>query len=318
MRIALVAALLFVPLVSSGQIIPTLESPVEVRVTPSNPGPGDQVVFEVVNAPREGEVIYRWSVDGSLYDQGRGVDTITLQVGDVGEAFSVSLSVYVNGVLYAEKERVVRPAEISLVWEGDVYTPPFYSGFPFPNRESSVNLLAVPNIVQNGVLLSSDELYYEWFINNSRRNFAKGFGLDSTNIKVPGLGEPFSVKVVAKTIDGLIEAQETVYIAPADPEILVYEKTPLMGVLFNRAIANSFELTEEETTFVAFPLYSSPLNALDLSWKINGEPSEVGATPQELVLRREGQGGGRYNIAIQAKNTSRLFERFSKNFLLTF
>ena len=311
--------LLLTPGITSAQIIPVLESPVEIQITPQSPNPGDSVLVTTQNAPTTGEVSYEWRVDGLLYDQGVGRNKINLTVGNVGDNMSVSLSVFLNGDLYAQKERFIRPAEVDLIWEGDTYTPPFYFGLPLPNRESNITFLAVPNIVEGGVRVGSNNLNYSWYINNSRTPIKRGNGLSSIKIKVPSLGEPFTMTIAVNTNDNLIEVKKTISITPTDPKVLIYEVTPLLGIRFDKAITNNFNLTNEEVSLIGVPLFSSPLINIEFTWTIDGKKIiSTGKTEREITLRKESSGQGRFNVNASFQNINTLFERASKNFLLTF
>lgn len=321
----LIPILLLIPLsvVPSGalaQTIPLLETALELRVIPNNPGPDETVTIRAENVFGSlGSKTFVWRVNGVAIDQGFGRDTITTTLGGIGSATVISVSIIENGVLAGEKSITLRPASLDIVWEGNTYRPPLYIGRPLPTGSSVTTLHAVPNMNQNGARVSSANLIYTWYINSSQTPYRKGFGLDTVLATSPQFENEFTVSVIAETRDGTQHAQKEVSIRPRRPEIVIYERPPLLGMRFDRAIADTVELFGDEMTFVAFPLFVNSLSEPEYVWKVDGAPvEETGRTEREVTLRKSGEGGGRFSIEFSLENAAALFERAASGFLLTF
>lgn len=311
---------LYVPSGAAAQTIPLLETSLELQVIPNSPGPFDMVTVRVQNVSgSSGGQTYQWRVNGAPVDQGLGRDTITTTLGDVGSATVISVTITENGTLVGEKSITLRPASLDIVWEGNTYRPPLYSGRPLPTGSSVTTLHAVPNMTQNGVRVSSSNLTYTWYINSSQTPHRRGLGLDTILVTSPQFENEFTVSVIAETRDGTQRAQKEVAIRPQRPEIVIYERPPLLGMRFDRAIADTATLDGNEMTFVAFPLFVNALAGPEYTWEVNGAlVTETGRTDREVTLRRSGEGSGRFSIEFSLKNANALFERAASNFLLTF
>jgi len=320
MRFLAIALLVLAPVVATAQVIPPLETSLELQVIPNNPGPGETVTVRAQNVSGSSSAqTFVWRVNGQTVDQGLGRDTVTTTLGSAGSATVISVSVTENGTLVGEKSITLRPASLDIVWEGDTYRPPLYAGRPLPTGSSVTTLHAVPNMTQNGVRVSSSNLTYTWYINDSQAPYRRGLGLDTIRATSPQFENEFTVSVIAETRDGTQRAEGEVAIRPTRPEIVMYERPPLLGIRFDRAITNEVALSGNEITFVAFPLFVNSLSEPEYTWEVNGAVvSETGRGGREVTLRKSGEGSGRFSIEFSLENTAALFERAASNFLLTF
>mgnify|MGYP000285952026 CR=1 FL=1 len=315
----IVGFLLVVPLPIFAALFPSFNGALEVSLSPSSPQAGEVVTARVENISSSGSTHFVWKINGTVVDQGIGITQTTFSVKGLGSATTVSVSATENGVPRGEKTLVIRPAEVDIVWEGNTATPSFYSGLPLPNPDSTITLLAVPHLIQNGARVSADDITYTWFVNNSQKPADFGYGRKKITLTPPQFLNEFFVSVEAKTRGGDIVAKNTVVIAPQRPSVLVYEKAPLLGFLFEEAVTDSFSLTENEVTFVAFPLYINRTSSPTYQWSINGESvSAVEGNPREITFRREGVGSGRHAVGFSFESAQVLFERAATNFLITF
>jgi len=316
----LLALLLLVPIGVSAEVIPSIESPLELRVTPSNPAPNQTITVHAENVSGAlGSTTFVWRINGQLFDQGLGRDTITTTLGEVNSVTAISVAVSQNGTLLNEKTIRIQPASLDIVWEGNTYTPVFYTGRPLPTGSSSLTLTAIPNINQNGSRVSSANLVYTWFINSSQTPTRSGFGTQTILLSPPQFETEFTVSVVAETADGSVRAQKQVTIKPVRPTVAIYEQAPLLGLRFDKAIMTETSLTEDEITLNAFPLFVNNVSTLNYEWFVGRDRvTETGKTDREVTLRRSGDGGGQFPIEFSFKSASLLFERASSNFLLTF
>lgn len=310
---------LLMPLSVFALSIPTLAPSLAISASPSSPAAGDTVTLRAENLPSPGATTFLWRVNGAVVDQGVGVSAITITAGVVGSETRISVIASQGGSVLGEVSFVLRPAEVDIVWEGDTYTPPFFEGLPLPNPSSTLTLLAIPSIVENGVRVSANNLVYTWYVNGGAVPVASGFGRQSVVVRSPQFSNPFSVGVMVETLSGAVSASKAISITPVDPVVVVYEKAPLLGVRFERAINDSFALPSDEVTFIAFPLYVGNPTSPSYEWRLNGSvvPGN-GGTGREITLRREGVGSGRYTLSFSFENVRALFERASAAFSVSF
>ncbi|MEK7613330.1 MAG: hypothetical protein AAB439_00425 [Patescibacteria group bacterium] len=312
---ALIFLFFFFPQVGVAEIIPFIGPSLELETVPTNPRPGETVVVRAARSAGSGTPTYVWSVDGRLVDQGVGRDRITVTVGDAGSVTQVTVVLSEGGSVIGQQILDIRPASIDLVWEGNTYTPPFYSGRPLANGSSSITVLAVPNVVQNGSRVDASELVYTWHVNNGVTPVKTGYGASFITLTTPQFENEFTVSVTAKTRDGGVETRGNVSIKPVRPDIVVYEKAPLLGIRFDQVITDSFLLSEGEATFVAFPLFVSSLNTPLYRWMVdNKEVAGTGAQKRNITLRPVDEGGGTFLINFLLENDLKIFERAETNF----
>lgn len=310
---------LLVPFFASAQIIPTLQIPVEIEVVPAAPAPGANVLLRAQNVPGGASASYTWTINGEVVDQGIGRDAIVFTAGGVGSVTAVELSIRQGDTFIGEVVRTVRPAELDLVWEAETSIPPFYDGRPLPNGDSTVRVSAVPNVVVDEARISPSNLVYQWFVNGSKTPYRSGYGLSTITLTPPLFGSEFTVRGVAQTRDGRISVARTVAIAPRDPEILIYEDAPLLGLRLDSEVQQRFDLFADEVTVLAFPLFINNLNQTQYRWNINNDTVEsTGESDRELTLRRTGTGSGQYSIGISLKTENSFYEQADRSFLLSF
>lgn len=316
---ALIVLALLVPSFALAEIIPTIEPSVEVEVIPAHPGPNETVTVRAA-APGNlgGGVTYVWTVNGRVVDQGIGRNTISLITGSAGSETRVAVSILADGGVIVEKTLTIRPASLDIVWEGNTYTPPFYTGRPLPTGSSRVTLTALPHLFEGGARLPAGILVYRWYLNGSQTSVRGGYGLDTIVITTPQFENEFTVSAVAESTSGISRAEGAATIRPVRPAPMVYENAPLVGLRFESAVA-SFALGGDEATFEAFPFFVNSISGPDYTWRIDGVPvAETGRTERELTLRREGEGEGRFSVSFELENVGVLFEHAKTNFLLTF
>lgn len=309
-----------VPIETRAEAIPTLGDTLEIQLTPNNPAPEQPIIAQAINLPSAaGSLTFIWRVNGQIVDQGQGRDSVTLTAGLSGSVSTISVSVISGGSTLIEKSVTIRPSSVTLVWEGATYTPPLYLGLPLPTGESLINVTAIPEILVGGVRVPRNSLVYSWHINGSSKSFRSGLGVHTVSPAPPQFGNPFDVSVVVQNQSGSVSAATKTTITPTRPDVLVYEKAPLLGLRIDKLAERSLSLSEDEITLVGFPLYINRLEIPEYEWTVGGNRTEnTGNTVRELTLRKEGEGGGQTRVSFGFKNPSTLFEQALSNFLVNF
>jgi len=296
---------------TSAAVNTTLQTPIEIQMIPEVPAPNANVLLQTQNVAGKDTALYTWTVNGRVVEQGAGRDRITITAGAIGVRTTVSVSVSMSGGAVETRTRTILPGELDLVWEGNTYTPPFYLGKPLATGDSTVTIAAFPNLVVSGARVGASSLVYQWFVNNSQTPYRSGRGLSSITLSPPLFNSPFSVRAVASTQDGTVAVQQSVVIAPQEPEILFYEKHPLLGTLFNVSLVNPFQLLEDEVTFRIFPLFVVDPTKTLYSWEVAGDAVTADNSGRELTLRKTGAGSGNFLIDTSLETPNSLYERAS-------
>lgn len=319
MRVALVVFFAFViaPYTEAALLVPPAEI-VGMHLVPTNPSPGEQVVATVRSTGNPSTLSYEWSVDGRVVAQGSDARSITVEAGAVGSQTVITVRlVGTAGETRGSATKVIRPAEVDIVWEGQTYVPPFYEGRPLVNGSSSFTAIAVPRVVENGRDVPEGELSYAWSINGQSLSDQSGYGKSSIEAVPPFFDTPFTVSVVVTTRSGATVAENEVTITPTPPVMLIYQNLPLSGIDFNRAQTEAVSFSENELSFKAYPFFVENPDELSYAWEINGVSVTDSASPRSLTVRKTSGESGTYIIKVSFKHVRKIFEKGLASFNLS-
>lgn len=203
---------------------------------------------------------------------------------------------------------------VDLLYVGSTYTPPFYQGGALWSGESTLKMLAVPQGLGDPKALN-----YRWSRGTTVLGSQSGTGKSALSYTDDLFSKPqvFMVEIVGTNDEVL--AKSWVSLAPTAPSLLVYEKHPLYGFLFNREAAANYYLSQTETTFGAFPLFfttpSRANPALAYVWR-----SGAGQDSAESLVtyRIPEEGVGKTSVSLKASNPASVRQAAEKSFLVQF
>ncbi len=202
---------------------------------------------------------------------------------------------------------------VDLITEPLTYIPPFYKGKPDFSHQSTVKIVAMPEIYMNGRKLNKDNLYFKWKKNDVVAESASGFGknyfLASNDILLADADVALDVldSDFDRVASGFISLQSN------EPEVLFYEDSPLYGILFNAAIVDNYEMgSREELGVIAIPFSFGFRIAQDANatydWTMNQNP--VIGQKNKIFFRQEtANKNGRTNIGVEIKNKNFVMQR---------
>ena len=310
-----VAAIFLFPITGAVHAqIPPLDD-ITVNVTPENPSPDQQVVLTVQSYSVDTKTAnIEWSVDGRMVAKGTGVESYTLTTKKLGVSTSVMVVIVPLSGISVTKNLVITPMSVDLLWQAnDSIVPPFYRGRALPTSESSVKVVAIPQIVSSsGVLLSPVNFFYGWKEQFNEDQANSGYGKNSFNVDMDYLNPTNYVDVSISGPDGAVMAVNEEQINPVSPQILWYASNPLYGPIFNNALSGSYAVKGPEDALLAEPYFFSPDvpgTTTTYEWSINGEGVNTPPTPNLLNLLRSGSSTGTATIDLTTTNTSKLFQQ---------
>lgn len=308
--------------ISKAQTSTNITDSIILEVIPRNPSPGQQVRVEVesfVSNLRQANIA--WSVDGTIQQQEIGNQTFFFIAPEAGEIVTVDVIVTLqNGSTYSDRI-IIEPGGVDIIIEGITYTPPMYSGRPLFTHESQVNIAALPTLIEGGRLLTSDDIFYRWEVNDTYIRDVSGVGRDNIIYTGKVVSLPITIQVTAESLTSEIKAKKQIIVTPLDPELALYETNPLQGTLFGKSLLGEFNLEREELTLTAIP-YFFDVNrkddaSLDYYWAENRTQISTELTSNELTLTNVGlQNSGTSNIGIAVNHTDYLLQDASTNFTL--
>ena len=312
---AFIYSLLFAaPLFVGAQFAP---DPIQYVITPEVPGPNQSVTIEAQGIGAFlGDASITWTKDGKAAQSGAGLRAYSFVTGSIGSVTRVRIDIKspTNGSF--SKDFTFRPSAVNLVWEADTSAPPLFAGKTLYSAGSALKVAAFPTVVVNGARVAAQSLSYQWTRNDQALPAQSGLARSTLSFDGDQLqsGEGIAVKVY---LGSSLVAQGAVAIPATQPQLRLYERNPLRGVLYDSALPSGISLTDKEITIAAQPYYFSNTalraGALKYAWELNG--NEI--TDQRLVQQglhvpavgRQPGMGGRYLGAAALCRKDALFGR---------
>ena len=210
--------------------------------------------------------------------------------------------------------------EVDILWQGDVYAPPFYQGRELWTNQSEIIIQAIPHIKDGvGGELNPTTLTYKWWKNSTVLGTANGVGKNSITFTGSIIDRPQVIKIEILNSDGALLASASKEFSPVVPSLLVYENNPLYGIMFNKEVGSSYKMTDSEITFIAFPLFFSSLEKDPEFLKYNWRTNAGGAGNTSSVTYKSPENtSGSARISVRISNEDRIIQSSEKSFLLNF
>ncbi len=256
-----------------------------------------------------------WYVDGVVTPPDATRKTITLNSGPYGKTKTIRVVVAGFDGRVFERTILIAPAEISLIWQAETYTPPFYKGKALFTNNADVTLIASPSSGS----YSAKNLIFSWTRNGQVIENSGGLGADSVRISNGGLlAKPMVISVKAESSDGMYRAFNTVELNPILPTIRIYEGDTLLGVRFERALQNNRSVVAKETSLQLYPYFFSTPNRffdnLFIEWSVSGQTTTN--TPSITIQNKQGLTSA--NINAQARHKKNILQAASTETSITF
>lgn len=268
-------------------------SEVNLTISPENPGPNENVSLKLssFSVKLNYSKIY-WYIDDVLKQEGSGLNTFNTQTKNNGSITNVRVVIITPENNNLEKTLEINPAQVDLIVESDSYTPPFYKGGSYFPTQGTTKIVAIPNIIKNGIKIDSKDLIFRWKNNDIILGNSSGLDKNTLTITsgVPIKSSDIEVEIIDST--NKILANEFVSISPNYSRIIFYEKHPLYGILFNKALNNTYSLNnKDELRIIAEPYFFSANNGnsnnLTYNWSINGNKTDPNGNKNEIMLKQE-------------------------------
>lgn len=259
-----------------------------------------------------------WYINGALRDSGVSKTNFNFKTGNVGSVSNIKYQITTDSGVYFEKSLTISPGDVSLIWESSAYTPPFFKGKSLFSFEGQIRLIAVPNLLNsNGVKYKPEELVYTWQRGMGTDADASGYGKNVFYWNGSIVPTPEEITVEVSDLKNTTRATASVVIEPKETEIFAYENNPSLGILFNKAIKDKFNLKESEVTFVAMPFYFNNPDVEGIySWFVNGIQSPE--TSRYITLRNTSGGEGYSTIDFDLSSQKRIMQSANSTFDIYF
>lgn len=312
-----------IPTTSYAQFIDINESDVLASIYPENPQPKNPVTvtIETYSFNLDSSTI-KWYVNGNLAQEGKGLKTLTFQVGNAGQTSSVRI------VIDSDKGQVIKnivinPSIVTIVWEADTYTPPFFKGKALFSHQSNIIFMAQPQIIVAGRTINPSNLIYTWSKDGTTLGSQSGYGKQTLTLTGSIISRSMKVMVEVQDPTSGSTASGIIQINPVEPETLMYIVDPLYGTQYNKAINGDLPLTNKEVTLTAAPYYFSTNdqygeNNMSYNWSINGNTISDGQNTRTRVFRKVGEVFGVSNINLRILHNNKWLQFASYGLIIDF
>ncbi len=304
--------------------IPDLEEQVEGTMKPQYPSPGETVNISLEAYGTDlNRALITWSVNGTVSIKAIGQKTFTVKALKLGEKQTVTATILpIQGVPIV-KIFYINPQSIDIVWQSDTYTPPFYRGKAMFSPQAKVTIVALPNLINGaGSLVAPGNLTYKWKKDFVVQGSKSGYGIQTFSYKGDILMQPVNIGLEV-SLDGGNTASTYIDMKPTEPEIGIYEDSPLYGILWNRELALGLDFgnTAERNVSVIpyfFGVESKSSPELSYIWSINGSEISVPENQNSMTFRNSENLEGRSQIGVLVSNNLNLLESASGGLIINF
>lgn len=316
---------LFFASVAHAQGIPGVGAPIAITANPSNSRPFETITLALQSfSVNIDQADITWYSNGKVIGKGKGLKEISVQAGALGSSKTISVRASTKEAGDISGSIVIRPAELSLVWQAGSYTPAFYKAKALLPFGGVYKVVALPEMIDsNGKKIDPRTLIYSWKKNDTLEQDVSGYGKDSfvsSQTSFVRQGDTISVDVSSPT-DGFTTSG-SVTIAPVVPEIHFYEDNPLYGIVSERELVRSVTLPNEEISIAAEPFFfsvSSKNNpVLNYSWTLNDATVQDFENKPSVVLRRADAAAGSSEIGLTITNSSKLLQGANQSLILRY
>lgn len=303
--------------------IPGLEEQIDIKIVPENPKPEQETSIEVnmFGADINRSLIV-WKVNGVEKQKGIGQKKFLFTNGQSGSVTKVDVAIFPKSGVPIQKSFSFSPIDVDILWQARTYTPPFYKGKALYSPESEVDIVSIPNAFSGGVKIDPSEMVYRWKFNYELENDASGYNKNVFYFKGPIiLRENLIQSSVSAGKDPKIQGSNSVKLNHVSPQVLMYEDSPTLGVLFNKAVSGEFNLTKDEIKFSAFPLFFSTQNKnlkVGYTWAMDANPVDVPKYQNTIIFRKTSATKGTASIRLLIDNASHILQRSILSFVLTY
>jgi hypothetical protein len=297
---------------------------VAVEFSPSAPGPNQTVTATATSYSVDlNSSGIAWFVNGKMQATGTDLATFSFQTGSLDQTTTIDVVITTINGQVIKKTFSLKPAEVDLIWQAESYTPPFYQGKALFSHEERLEFVAIPHILDgSGAEIPADQLVYKWTKNGSVVGEFSGYGKSTYTMIASIISVPIDMQVEVTTEDGTGIADAETTAAPVDPSIVFYQRDPLYGLQFQKALPVSFAMTGKEIEILAEPFYfgSDDISAgnLQYAWNINGQSIDSDLSKTDRVFRPASGTTGTSNISLSVTNTDKILQIADSNFNLSF
>jgi len=303
------------PAISSAQSINmpyALSGELNVEIIPTYPRPNEMVFVNLtLYTDNLNSANITWYQDGKNVLSGKGEVRYSFRTGSIGTETSVEIRIKLLSGVSFSKTFTLNPAGVDLVWEANSYVTPFYRGKALHPRQGSLKLVAMPEFVKNGKRILPQNLIYQWSNGVNVYQSQSGYGKSVVTLDGSLLGKQENIEVLVTDPVNNLVAHGFIDISPVKPEIVFYENDPYYGLIFDSAIAGSFDLKTNEVQILSAPFFFTKEGGdlLQYNWMLNGQTIPDLSGSRTAIFKKPENESGRSTISLRMENVNRILQQ---------
>ncbi len=301
---------------------PEFKDQLDTTVTPEIPKPGEQTTITVNAYSFDiNSALITWKVNGKVIQQDLGAKKFVFQAGLAGQTNVVDLTVAPSDRPSISQKFTFATGDVDLLWQSNVYVPPFYKGKALYTPEASLIFVAMPR-TSSGVI-NPKNIVFNWKIDYEADAENSGFGRNSYTYNGPIIVQPVDVSVdTYEANSGKAAAVADMTVENDFPIALFYENHPLYGLLFNRSLEGSITAKKSELGLSAYPYFQSVLNKNSgptYSWDVDTYGVDIPANQNTITLRKNSDSDiGRSAVRVQLDNLNKILQSTATGLVIDF
>jgi hypothetical protein len=283
-------------------------------IDPQYPPPFSQATLSVLSSTLDlTDATMDVSVNGKGIYSG-SVQSLAIPLGKAGSVADVQVTIISDGTSNIQTLSV-QPQDVALIAEPISSSPPLYPGKSLVPLEGNTRVVAMANLQDaKGNALDPLTLSYAWTVDDTQMADSSGIGKNAIIVASPLEYRSSSVSVVVQSQDGTLVGGDSLSLTASEPSVQIYENDPLLGILFDHALSDSYTISNAEDTLYAAPFsFPTSSGAPLLQWFLNGDLAQTG---NSITLRPTGSGQGTASLSFVASagESTRADEELSLSF----
>lgn len=295
----------------------------DVQVFPPSPGPNTSVQITIESYLTDlFKANISWSLDGTVISRGIGKTFFNFKTGPSGQTSHVFLEFISNTGEVVKKDFYFSPVGVTIMWEADTYTPPFYKGKALLSYEADVRIIALPDSGDGSNPLGSGDLVYLWKKDSHPIASYSGFNKNTFSFTSPRPLTQTKIALEVSTLDDSSSSELQIYLPKTKPFILFYKNDPLLGIQYDKPFFNSTTLENSSLSLVAEPYFFSnesgegTIPTLKYIWLVNGK--EVRGNGRSISLRNSTGAIGSSLVSLAIGGVTKKFQSAGRDLIVNF
>ena len=292
---------------------------ISFSLNPEYPGPNTNVTASLSSYTLDlNKTNISWVLNSQTVFVGVGKKDYSFKTDNSGTPITIEAGIETATGVFLNKQITITPTGVDMLWEApDSYVPPFYKGKALLTAEGTVKVVAIPTGGDVG------GLNYDWKQDDTEEPDASGYGKSFYLFNNSYLETSNTVEVLLSSlVTGNNLGSNKITLAYGKPKINFYEKDPVLGVKWEKALTDGFTVNKGGGTLVAEPYFFFPqdLNSsdLDFAWAINDASVSTPSPKNELSVKPDAGASGQAKIDLTINNINTLFLTLTKTLNVNF